>query len=87
MLVAGPVVVGAAFVEVAAVVAWQRNLVAVVALRMHLVVRIVAVAVVVTAGFETVAGQLSGKDSRRSPSVVVGPVAEAGGHNRQIQHR
>ena len=84
---AGPVVAEIAFVGVAAAVAWQRDLVAVAALRKPLVARIVAVAVVVTAGFGRVVGQLSGKDSRRSLSVVVGPVAEAGGHNRQIQHQ
>ena len=85
MLEAGPVAAAIAFVRAAAAVAWRTDLVAVVAWRMRLVARRMAVAVVEAAGFEMVAAQLSGRGSRRSRSVVVGPVAEAGDHNHQTQ--
>lgn len=87
MPVAGPVAVVIAFVRVAVAVAWQTDLVAVAAWRMHLVARRMAVAVVEAAGFGKVAAQLSGRGSRRSRSVVVGPVAEAGDHNHQTQRQ
>lgn len=75
------VVVAVAFVEVAVVVAWHKDLVA--AWGMTLVAKRMAVE---PADFGMVAEQLSGRDSRRSQSVVVEPVAAAEGRNRRIQH-
>jgi hypothetical protein len=54
---------------------------------MALVARRMAVVAVETTDSGMVAGQLNGKDSRRSLSVAVGPVAAAGGHNHQIRHQ